>query len=123
MAGGGTLEDYLQYVSLLTSADDKGAQGKVKLMTMHRSKGLEFDNVFLTHVNANLLPHERCSSVGDDDERRKQIEEERRLLYVAMTRARKNLWLSSCLLASKRETEPSPFLLEAGFKPKKIDPF
>lgn len=123
MAAGGTLEEYLQYVSLLTSADDKGDQGKVKLMTMHRSKGLEFDNVFLTHVNANLLPHERCSSVGDDEERRRQIEEERRLLYVAMTRARKNLWLSSCLLASKKETEPSPFLLEAGFKPKKIDPF
>lgn len=122
MATGASLEDYLQYVSLLTSSDDKGDQGKVKLMTMHRAKGLEFDHVFLTHVNSNLLPHDRASGVADEEERRKQIEEERRLLYVAMTRARKSLYLCSCLMASKKEAEPSPFILEAGITPRSIAP-
>jgi len=115
MARGGTLEEYLQYVMLLTSADDQDDKGKVRLMSMHRSKGLEFDNVFISHANASMLPHSRSTYATDDEERRKQIEEERRLMYVAMTRARKHLWIASCALVNaKQQEKPSPFISEAG---------
>jgi DNA helicase-2/ATP-dependent DNA helicase PcrA len=115
MASGGTLEEYLQYVALLTSADDKGDDGKVRLMSMHRSKGLEFDNVIISHANSSLLPHSRCLASADAEERRLQVEEERRLVYVAMTRARKRLYIAACNLVNQKYKEkPSKFISEAG---------
>lgn len=83
------LRDYLSEVSLMTDQDnetDKDLE-KVTLMTVHSAKGLEFDAVFIVGLEENLFP----SDMSGDDER--QIEEERRLLYVAMTRARKYLTL------------------------------
>ena len=83
------ITDYLSEVSLLTDQDNETADDleKVTLMTVHAAKGLEFDAVFIVGLEEHLFP----SDMSGDGER--QIEEERRLLYVAMTRARKYLHL------------------------------
>ncbi len=84
-----TLSDALQSGSDTTGKKSQfsGEEG-IYLMTIHIAKGLEFDSVYVVGVNEGLLPHERSLFKGDD------LEEERRLLYVAMTRARKTLSLS-----------------------------
>lgn len=86
------LDDLLERLSLLQAADDtkEADPGNidVNLMTIHLAKGLEFDSVFIAGVAEGLLPHGR--SLDSED----AIEEERRLMYVAMTRARKNLFIS-----------------------------
>jgi len=83
------MTDYLSEVSLMTDQDNETDEDleKVTLMTVHAAKGLEFDAVFIVGLEENLFP----SDMSGDDER--QIEEERRLMYVAMTRARKYLTL------------------------------
>ncbi len=96
-SGGKDLEEFLERISLLQSTDSPskssvvGRQSlvaPVSLMTIHMAKGLEFDNVFVIGCADGILPHERSYGSLDD------IEEERRLMYVAMTRARKKLWLT-----------------------------
>jgi DNA helicase-2/ATP-dependent DNA helicase PcrA len=117
-----SLAGYLQNVSLLTDADEEEGD-VVKLMTLHGCKGLEFDVVFISHCQSNMLPHVRgCLEARNEQERRKVIEEERRLLYVGMTRARKNLSLHfarSKVDARSRTAKqcfPSSFLFETGIK-------
>jgi DNA helicase II / ATP-dependent DNA helicase PcrA len=91
----GSLADFLEQVSLVADADqvpdgeDHG--GVVTLMTLHTAKGLEFPVVFLTGLEENVFPHQR--SVGDD----KELEEERRLAYVGITRAERRLYLTRAL--------------------------
>lgn len=83
------LQEYLGNIMLQSDLDQiDNSASSVKLMTMHNTKGLEFDNVFIIGLGDGLMPHEL--SLEDNS----KIEEERRLLYVAMTRARKNLFLS-----------------------------
>jgi DNA helicase II / ATP-dependent DNA helicase PcrA len=88
----GTLADFLEQVALVADADqipegeDHG--GLVTLMTLHTAKGLEFPVVFLTGMEENVFPHQR--SVNDD----KEIQEERRLAYVGITRAQRRLYLT-----------------------------
>ena len=77
----------------------------MKLMTIHLSKGLEFDRVFIVGANEGLLPHER-SMVKNDE-----LEEERRLMYVAMTRARKHLAIGFYDLPSRFLGELPPELI------------
>ncbi|WP_168188792.1 ATP-dependent helicase [Thermoflavimicrobium daqui] len=88
---------------------------QVHLMTFHKSKGLEFDRVFLIGLHAMFLPHRRSLQVP---EHRKQDawEEERRLLYVAITRAKSELYLSISKMRQGKKLSPSPFLKELGFK-------
>ena len=119
MAKGNTLAGYLQNVALSTSQDETEGDDKVRLMTMHASKGLEFDAVFISHAGSTLLPHYRVKMEPVLSEREYQVEEERRLLYVAMTRARKHLAIHYSF--TKRtfgghlsNEEPSPFLYETG---------
>ena len=83
------MTDYLSEVSLMTDQDNETEEDleKVTLMTVHAAKGLEFDAVFIVGLEENLFP----SDMSGDSER--EIEEERRLFYVAMTRARKYLTL------------------------------
>ncbi len=84
---GGVL-GFLDRSALVSDADDVGAQPGVTLMTVHCAKGLEYPVVFLVGLEENLFPH--AMSVGDEED----VEEERRLCYVAMTRARKLLFLT-----------------------------
>ena len=84
------LESFLEHVSLATSIDQKWDGQKVNLMTMHASKGLEFDIVFLPGWEEGLFPHQK--SIEEKGEN--GLEEERRLAYVGITRAKKLAYIS-----------------------------
>jgi DNA helicase-2/ATP-dependent DNA helicase PcrA len=85
-----TLDEFMQEVALITDADvqDKDSSDKVSLMTIHAAKGLEFPYVFIVGLEENLFPS--IQSLGS----RADLEEERRLFYVALTRAEKKVFLS-----------------------------
>lgn len=85
--GSNTIQNFLSYVSLFSNGDDMHSDDKIKVMTIHAAKGLEFPVVFVPGVVEGILPHSR--SVTADD-----IEEERRLMYVALTRAKDLLLVS-----------------------------
>ncbi|MEO8495491.1 MAG: UvrD-helicase domain-containing protein [Planctomycetota bacterium] len=109
--GESQLEEFLEQVSLVSDTDDlEGESDKVSLMTLHAAKGLEFPVVFLTAVEEGMLPHERSR---DDSA---QLEEERRLLFVGITRAEEELQLSYSayrfIHGGRRMTIPSSFLME-----------
>lgn len=109
--GDKTLGSYLQQITLLTDADDdKENSDVVKLMTIHAAKGLEFACVFVGGIEETLFPS--AMSINT----REELEEERRLFYVAVTRAKKHLWLT---YANTRyrfgqlvQNEPSRFIAE-----------
>ena len=103
-----TLEHYLSHVALLTNADAMdGAADKVKLMTIHAAKGLEFKHVFLCSMSEGVLPSKKTRT-------REQMEEERRLAFVAMTRAEDGLYLTEAEGFTHKGTPryPSRFLLD-----------
>ncbi len=83
-------QDYLQDVSLLSSADEEKQEDAVHLMTIHIAKGLEFKCVFIIGLNEDVFPSKKSRELG-----LKGIEEERRVAYVAITRAKEKLFLSS----------------------------
>jgi DNA helicase-2/ATP-dependent DNA helicase PcrA len=88
-AGGGTLTGFLEHIALV-SGDGHGKQrDAVSLLTLHASKGLEFPVVFMVGVEENFLPHKKSIESGDVGD----IEEERRLCYVGITRAKKRLYI------------------------------
>ncbi|MBR4592711.1 MAG: UvrD-helicase domain-containing protein [Elusimicrobiaceae bacterium] len=107
-----SVADFLQEISLLSGDDEAQTEesGAVTLMTVHLAKGLEFEDVFVTGLEENLFP------IGRDNE--DDLEEERRLCYVAMTRARKRLFLTYAQTRRKfgqlQENLPSRFLFESG---------
>ena len=107
------LYNYLNRITLLSrdDMDDEGDKGKVNLMTIHASKGLEFPVVFIAGVEEGLIPHARSVEENGGD-----VEEERRLFYVAITRARDKLFMTSCQKRRRQqmtvESEPSRFLDE-----------
>ena len=108
---GGQLEAYLERTWLVNDIDDwESNTEKVTLMTLHAAKGLEFPVVFMIALEQGVLPHERSSSDPD------QLEEERRLTFVGITRAQHQLQLSYAVRrdyrGQRRLTIPSPFLLE-----------
>ena len=109
---GQTLEDILDRSALVSDADDYDEGATVSLMTLHSAKGLEFDAVFLAGLEEGLLPHSRSSDTPDG------IEEERRLFYVGMTRAKKSLVLTRAVYRRNygeermRASLPSRFLAE-----------
>ncbi|HWR11445.1 MAG TPA: ATP-dependent helicase [Rectinemataceae bacterium] len=102
---------YLARVALVTRDDPDDDDGKISLLTIHSAKGLEFDVVFVPGCEEGILPHARSLEDGGGD-----LEEERRLFYVALTRAKMRLFLSRCLRRKHRmqavDTSPSPFLAE-----------
>lgn len=99
-----SLFDYLNRITLASRDNqDEDQKGKVHLMTMHASKGLEFDTVFLAGIEDHIIPHARALEDNPDS-----IEEERRLFYVAITRAKRELYISSCASRKRqRDTVPS----------------
>ncbi|AKL98399.1 ATP-dependent helicase [Endomicrobium proavitum] len=110
-----TLSDYLTQIALISDTDSlDDSNGKVTLMTLHLAKGLEFDNVFICGLEEGLFP------IGESAFNPEELEEERRLMYVGMTRARKHLylcWASERTVYGKtRWNMASRFITEAGFK-------
>ncbi|MEX2286007.1 MAG: UvrD-helicase domain-containing protein [Planctomycetaceae bacterium] len=118
-----TLEGYLESTSLVSEVDSlDDASGAVTLMTLHAAKGLEFPVVYLVAVEQNLIPHER--SIKSEDPR--EYEEERRLLFVGITRARERLFLTQTLSRDFRgkplQTIPSDFLREMEISFRDVSP-
>lgn len=106
-----TLGAFLEELSLKTSLDEsEGTKDVVNLMTLHNGKGLEFQVAFLVGMEEDLFPH---ANSRDDEE---QLEEERRLCYVGMTRAKEYLYLTSCMQryiwGTSRSMRPSRFIHE-----------
>jgi DNA helicase-2/ATP-dependent DNA helicase PcrA len=102
----------LNRISLITRDDlEEDEGGKVNLMTIHAAKGLEFDVVFVAGCEDGIIPHARSLEEGEGN-----LEEERRLFYVAITRARDRLFLSTCRQRRRNsmpvDCVPSPFLAE-----------
>ncbi|MBQ9631630.1 MAG: ATP-binding domain-containing protein [Lachnospiraceae bacterium] len=93
-----TLEHYLSHVALFTNSDAQGEADAVRLMTVHAAKGLEFDYVILCGMNEGIFPSRKVKT-------RKGMEEERRVAFVAMTRAKKRLLLTE---SSGRNIDGSP---------------
>lgn len=106
-----SLEGFLENTSLASDLDGlDDSEGKVTLMTLHAAKGLEFPVVFIIGVEENLIPHERSLQSGS----RREYEEERRLLFVGMTRAQQQLFLTESQVRDQHGrsmyTIPSDFL-------------
>ena len=101
------LTDFLASLSLITDMDTTSERGAVTLMTMHSAKGLEFDTVFMAGMEQEIFPSPR--SLAD-----RKIDEERRLCYVGITRAKQRLYLTNCeertLFGSRHRANPSQFL-------------
>ncbi len=104
------LSDFLAETVLMQENRDNNASKKLNLMTLHSAKGLEFDAVFIAGCEENLIPHSRAIYSLPE------LEEERRLCYVGMTRAKKYLWLlfakSRGLWGERNEVLPSRFIVE-----------
>jgi len=106
------IEKLLEDTSLVSDQDsNKEEQDGVRLMTVHASKGLEFSYVFITGLEEGLFPHEKDGGTSEED-----AEEERRLFYVAVTRAKKKLFLSYAqtrsIFGNRTVNIPSEFILE-----------
>ena len=102
----GDLAEFLRRMSLDNEAErgEEERREGLNLMTLHSAKGLEFDTVYIPGLEEGILPHEK-SIAEDDDE---AVEEERRLLYVGMTRARRSLTFSFCASRARRGGEDEP---------------
>ena len=106
-----SLETYLQDIALYTNLDNDRSKNHVKVMTIHQSKGLEFPYVFIAGLSDGIMPNKRSVR----ERKKKAMEEERRLMYVAVTRAQKRLFLTESEGYSAQggfEKVPSRFLRE-----------
>ena len=116
-----SLSDFLEEVALMSSVDSASDDNKVTLMTLHAAKGLEFPVVFMVGMEEGILPHSRVFEAGPSE-----LEEERRLCYVGMTRAREELHLSyaySRLQFGTRGYNPvSRFIADMGNQVAMVNP-
>jgi DNA helicase-2/ATP-dependent DNA helicase PcrA len=107
---GESLQDFIDHAALVSDTDQYKADARVTLMTMHSAKGLEFPLVFIVGLEEGLFPHSRASASEED------LEEERRLCYVAITRAQRDLYITHAMqrriFGEEDATEPSRFLNE-----------
>ncbi len=107
------LPEFLEEVALMTSADESKGQPSVTLMTLHAAKGLEFPIVFMVGMEEGIFPHSRIHESGPSE-----LEEERRLCYVGMTRAREELHLSFAAsrlqFGQRGYNQPSRFIADMG---------
>ena len=117
-----SLDDFLNEISLVSDVTEHtDGKDKVSLMTVHAVKGLEFDYVFIIGMEEGIFPHYNSIMEGTND----AIEEERRLCYVAITRAKKDLWIINCkkrlLYGQSQVNAPSRFIDEIDKKYIEID--
>ena len=89
-----SLIDFISEMSLTSDADDENIEDAVVLSTVHAAKGLEYDVVFIMGLEESLFPSIRDADSSEDE--RNKMEEERRLAYVAITRAKERLFMSFC---------------------------
>ncbi|MEY2611507.1 MAG: ATP-dependent helicase PcrA [Planctomycetota bacterium] len=109
MSDGEGLQQFLEQISLASDTDNLKSDNRVTLMTLHSAKGLEFENVYIIAVEQDVLPHARSKSDPA------QMEEERRLFFVGITRAKQALQISTASsrgFGGSKMGCPSPFLLE-----------
>lgn len=106
-----SIQDYLEKITLFTQLDKEDTSDSVKLMSIHMSKGLEFKNVFVCGLNEGVFPSRRTKTIQD-------MEEERRIAYVAYTRAEDRLFISDAHGYTFDGTEklPSRFITEVKFE-------
>ena len=112
-SGSASLEDFLEEISLVSDiTEHQDSDGRVSLMTVHSVKGLEFDYVFIVGMEEGIFPHYNAINDGSNS----AIEEERRLCYVAITRAKKKLYITSAdtrmLFGNTNRNMPSRFINE-----------
>ncbi|MEG0856605.1 MAG: ATP-dependent helicase [Terrisporobacter sp.] len=109
-----TVEEYLAHIEKvkeeLAENHNKKEMDGVVFTTMHSAKGLEFRYVYIIGINEGTIPHEKSYEVDDEDKKAEQIEEERRLMYVGMTRAEERLTLSSPINKYGKKAFKSRFL-------------
>ncbi len=109
-----TIEEYLTHIEkvkeeIIDNKNNKETHGVI-FTTMHSAKGLEFRNVFVIGANEGTIPHEKSYELEDEDKKLEQIEEERRLMYVAITRAEENICISSPLNKYGKKASKSRFI-------------
>jgi DNA helicase-2/ATP-dependent DNA helicase PcrA len=114
-----SLPSFLEHVERVKERmqQSDGSSGGIQLMTLHRAKGLEFRHVYIIGLVHHMMPHEKALN---DPQTEDAVEEERRLLYVGMTRAKKRLWLSAPLYYQGKKAKPSRFLEETGLTSTEI---
>lgn len=102
-----TIDEFYDRVQAYKNYVNRNKNSNLILSTIHKSKGLEYDNVFVIDLVRNEFP-----MIVDQDDKENELEEERRIFYVAMTRARENLHLISLKKRFGIKVEPSPFYLD-----------
>ena len=109
-----TIEEYLAHIDKVKEELEQNQHKKeldgVVFTTMHSAKGLEFRYVYIIGINEGTIPHEKSYDIDDDEKKNEQIEEERRLMYVGMTRAEESLTLSSPINKYGKKAYKSRFL-------------
>ena len=109
-----TIEEYLNHIErvkseLIDNKQNKNTDGVI-FTTMHSAKGLEFKNVYIIGANEGTIPHEKSYDLENEEKKAEQIEEERRLMYVAITRAEENLYISSPINKYGKKVSKSRFI-------------
>lgn len=109
-----SIEEYLDHIEKVKEELEQNQHKKeldgVVFTTMHSAKGLEFRYVYIIGINEGTIPHEKSYDIDDDEKKAEQIEEERRLMYVGMTRAEESLTLSSPINKYGKKAFKSRFL-------------
>jgi DNA helicase-2/ATP-dependent DNA helicase PcrA len=111
-----SIYNYLNRITLAGKDEEDSEEGKINLMTIHSAKGLEFDVVFIAGTEENIIPHQRSLEENDAGSYEDNLEEERRLFYVALTRAKMKLYLTACrqrrVMREAMSMNLSPFIQE-----------
>ena len=109
-----TIQEYLEHIErvkseIVDNKNNKETDGVI-FTTMHSAKGLEFKNVYIIGANEGTIPHEKSYEIDEDEKKNDQIEEERRLMYVAITRAEENICISSPINKYGKRVSKSRFV-------------
>ena len=119
-----TIQEYLEHIErvkseIVDNKNNKETDGVI-FTTMHSAKGVEFKNVYIIGANEGTIPHEKSYEIDDEEKKNDQIEEERRLMYVAMTRAEENICISSPVNKYGKRVSKSRFVEDIKAPTKKL---